>query len=74
MQKTTAPRHDAVSGAGAPIISDFSELSQPLVSAEMRAAGGAVIEGLSGVVSAEGLAERVYIAMARVPISSKTKS
>lgn len=53
-------------GAGAPVATSF-ELELPLVSAEMRAAGAAVIESLSRVVSSEGLAERVYIAMATAP-------
>jgi hypothetical protein len=35
----------------------------------MREAGALVVEELSGVVSAQYLAERVYIAMASVPIS-----
>jgi len=35
----------------------------------MREAGASVIEELNGVVSASGLAEAVYIAMATAPIS-----
>ncbi len=42
--------------------------SPPLVSVEMRGAGAAVLERLSGVIGSEDLAERVYIAMASVPI------
>jgi hypothetical protein len=38
----------------------------------MRQAGAAVVEELSGVVSSEGLAERVYIAMAASRVQQKS--
>jgi len=50
----------APKGDGAPEI---------VVSRAMREAGASVIEELNGVVSASGLAEAVYIAMATAPIS-----
>lgn len=68
MTKYSSEAAPASAGDGAPAICRFVELEPLLVSAEMRAAGAAVIAELSGVAFAEGLAKRVYIAMANAPI------